>query len=83
MAVIVVPVVVGAEELLDILLIAAGIQSASKAIPKISTKTVEECKKTVHRGRIQAQGGGLEDSEKWTQDNPPSKAQGFTQLDSL
>ena len=36
-----------------------------------------------HRGRIQAQGGGTEASEKWAQDEPLTKADGLTLLDKL
>ena len=33
-----------------------------------------------HRGRIQAQGGGLEKSESWSQDKPLSAKQGLSLL---
>jgi hypothetical protein len=82
MAVVVVPVVVEGGELLLALLVAAGIIATAKTIPKIKTKTKEECKPE-HRGRIQAQGGGLEDSEPWAQTFPPPKAQGIAQLEGL
>ncbi len=36
-----------------------------------------------HRGRIQAQGGGLEASETWNQDDPLTKQQGQNLLDRL
>jgi hypothetical protein len=36
-----------------------------------------------HRGRIQAQGGGLEESEPWSQDTPLTKAEGLTLLSRL
>ena len=36
-----------------------------------------------HRGRIQAQGGGLEKSESWAQDKPLTKAQGLSLLQRL
>lgn len=36
-----------------------------------------------HRGRIQAQGGGLEASESWSQDEPLTAKQGRTLLQQL
>ena len=36
-----------------------------------------------HRGRVQAQGGGLEESESWSQDEPPSKELGVSLLEKL
>ncbi|MDX1666929.1 MAG: hypothetical protein R3350_06860 [Saprospiraceae bacterium] len=39
--------------------------------------------KKKHRGRFQAQGGGLEESETWSQDEPLSKEEGFSLLDRL
>ena len=36
-----------------------------------------------HRGRIQAQGGGTEKSESWSQDEPLSKADGLSLLGKL
>jgi hypothetical protein len=36
-----------------------------------------------HRGRVQAQGGGLEESENWAQDEPLTKASGLSLLDKL
>jgi hypothetical protein len=36
-----------------------------------------------HRGRIQAQGGGLEASESWSQDEPLTKGQGLSLLSKL
>jgi hypothetical protein len=36
-----------------------------------------------HRGRIQAQGGGTEKSESWSQDEPLSKADGLNLLRDL
>lgn len=36
-----------------------------------------------HRGRVQAQGGGLEKSESWSQDEPLTKAEGLSLLDKL
>ncbi len=39
--------------------------------------------KKKHRGRIQAQGGGLEVSERWNQDEPLTKQQGKSLLDLL
>lgn len=36
-----------------------------------------------HRGRIQAQGGGTEKSENWSQDEPLSKTEGLNLLNKL
>lgn len=36
-----------------------------------------------HRGRFQAQGGGLEESESWGQDEPISKVKGLELLSKL
>ena len=36
-----------------------------------------------HRGRIQAQGGGFEDSVSWSQDKPLSKRDGLSLLEKL
>ncbi|MBA4155818.1 hypothetical protein, partial [Flavobacterium sp.] len=36
-----------------------------------------------HRGRIQAQGGGLEASEPWSQTTPLTQSEGLALLDSL
>lgn len=36
-----------------------------------------------HRGRVQAQGGGLEESESWSQDEPLTKASGLGLLEKL
>lgn len=36
-----------------------------------------------HRGRIQAQGGGLEESEKWARDTPPSWEEGLEIVEKL
>jgi hypothetical protein len=43
------------------------------------------CKKPddEHRGRIQAQGGGYEDSEAWNQTIPPTLAEGEIRLSTL
>ncbi|MEM0992399.1 MAG: hypothetical protein AAGI49_05145 [Bacteroidota bacterium] len=40
-------------------------------------------KKKKHRGRWQAQGGGLEESESWAQDEPLSKEDGQRLLNQL
>ena len=37
----------------------------------------------LHRGRIQAQGAGYEDSETWSQPNPLSSTDGIAMLDRL
>jgi hypothetical protein len=36
-----------------------------------------------HRGRIQAQGGGIEKSESWAQDEPLSLESGLNLIDNL
>jgi hypothetical protein len=36
-----------------------------------------------HRGRIQAQGGGFEDSESWSQEKPPTVSEGLGFLKRL
>jgi len=36
-----------------------------------------------HRGRIQAQGKNIDQSESWTQDNPPSADDGLLMLEKL
>jgi hypothetical protein len=36
-----------------------------------------------HRGRVQAQGGGTEKSEKWAQDDPPKVSEVLSFLDRL
>jgi hypothetical protein len=36
-----------------------------------------------HRGRIQAQGNGLEESESWAQDKPPTVSEGLNILQRL
>lgn len=37
----------------------------------------------LHRGRIQAQGGGLEKSVAWSQATPPTVTEGLTVIDEL
>lgn len=39
--------------------------------------------KKTHRGRFQAQGGGLQESESWSQEEPLSKDQGLQLLARL
>ncbi len=39
--------------------------------------------KKKHRGRFQAQGGGIEESESWSQDEPLTKKQARQLLDKL
>lgn len=39
--------------------------------------------KKLHRGRFQAQGGGLEESESWAQDKPLTAKQGLRLLGRL
>jgi hypothetical protein len=36
-----------------------------------------------HRGRVQAQGGGIEESEAWARDQPLPAPEGHTFLDTL
>ncbi len=36
-----------------------------------------------HRGRLQAQGGGVEESESWAQDNPLLLSEGHQKLNAL
>lgn len=36
-----------------------------------------------HRGRIQAQGGGLEESESWSSSTLPTKQEGLDLIDQL
>ena len=36
-----------------------------------------------YRGRLQAQGGGLEESESWASDNPPTLKEGLSMLEKL
>jgi hypothetical protein len=36
-----------------------------------------------HRGRVQAQGGGAEESEKWEQNEPPTESEMLGKSDSL
>lgn len=83
MAIAIPPIVIGAEELIVGLLIAMGILANSRAVPKVEPRVLEKCKTPEHRGRIQAQGGGLEQSQSWAQTFPPPKAQGFAQLDDV
>lgn len=37
----------------------------------------------LHRGRIQAQGGGLEKSVAWSQSEPPTVSEGLNMIDDL
>nr|MCU0392566.1 hypothetical protein [Thermoflexibacter sp.] len=37
----------------------------------------------LHRGRIQAQGEDLEESESWSQNEPPTKEDGLQMLENL
>ena len=39
--------------------------------------------KQTHRGRLQAQGGGIEESESWAQEEPLTKQQGLSLLRRL
>lgn len=38
---------------------------------------------TKHRGRIQAQGGGIEESENWASNTPPDVEKGLEMLQNL
>lgn len=40
----------------------------------------ESSAKPAHRGRFQAQGGGIEESVAWAQENPPTVAEGLSML---
>src|SRR5579864_8314060 len=40
-------------------------------------------KKPLHRGRIQAQGGGTEESVKWDQSTPPTRSEMLRKLSEL
>lgn len=40
-------------------------------------------KKITHRGRIQAQGGGVEKSCAWAQESPLTRAEGQQKIDTL
>jgi hypothetical protein len=42
-----------------------------------------EIEKPVHRGRIQAQGGGTEKSESWAQATPPTLSEIMRLIDRL
>jgi hypothetical protein len=46
------------------------------------TRTCNKCPEQ-HRGRFQAQGGGLEKSSAWGQGTPPTVAQGLTMVSTL
>jgi len=37
----------------------------------------------IHRGRVQAQGGGVEESVPWAQDQPPTAREGHEMLNAL
>lgn len=40
-------------------------------------------KKPANRGRVQAQGGGIEESVSWAQENPPTGDEGHGNLEQL
>ena len=44
------------------------------------SKAIEEKK---HRGRIQAQGGGIEESESWAKDSPLTVSEALNYLENL
>jgi RHS repeat-associated protein len=52
-------------------------------LTNVKVHTHEQTDSTVHRGRIQAQGGGLEASVSWRQMSPPTSAQGVRMLELL
>ena len=43
----------------------------------------EDQKESLHRGRVQAQGGGTEKSEPWAQNIPPGESEMLRKCDSL
>src|SRR5690242_5335882 len=49
----------------------------------VDTMSNPESEKPVHRGRIQAQGGGTEESEAWAQASPPSLSDVMGLIDRL
>jgi len=49
-------------------------------IKKLKTSSNEEFK---HRGRIQAQGEKLDESEAWSQNEPPTKNEGIEMAEKL
>lgn len=53
-----------------------------RSIPYTGTRTCTKCPE-LHRGRFQAQGGGLERSVAWGQPTPPTVAQGLTMVSAL
>lgn len=50
---------------------------------KAQTKLTMAKKDPWHRGRFQAQGNGLEKSEPWAQDQPPTVTEGLSFLQKL
>lgn len=83
MAAIAVPVAIGIEEAALWLLAAVGLIATAKTMPKVEPRVKEECEDPDHRGRIQAQGGVLNDSAPWAQAFPPPKVQGMAMLDGV
>lgn len=47
------------------------------------TKSDPESEKPIHRGRVQAQGGGTEKSESWAQASPPTLAEVMRLIERL
>jgi hypothetical protein len=47
------------------------------------TKSDPESEKPIHRGRIQAQGGGTEESESWARATPPTLSDVIGLIDRL
>ncbi len=59
------------------------IRMGDGTLTNLKVHTPEQTDSTVHRGRIQAQGGGLEASVSWRQMSPPTSAQGVRMLELL
>jgi hypothetical protein len=49
----------------------------------MSKKSAAEPEPPAHRGRVQAQGGGTEESEPWARDTPPTKGEVLALLHRL
>ncbi len=69
---------------LSVLLFSA-VASAQRPVTQVVSEPFadDKAKEKAHRGRIQAQGGKLEDSEPWAQDEPPTKKDLLEKLDTL
>ncbi len=62
---------------------AASIAATRFGIVEPIAQFSKKCDGSVHRGRWQAQGGGLEKSVPWNQSTPPTLAQGLQMLNDL